>query len=258
MPDSGIIQVAGHDVIKNALEVRKQIGLLTSGERSLYWKLTPVDNLMYFSALYGMPKKEARKRIEYLLNLMDLQDVAYTRVEKLSQGMKQKLALARAMVHDPKILLLDEPTIGLDPSFAKYLRNFIKEELSRNQHKTILLTTHYMYEAEELCDRIAFIDEGVIKELGTPNELKKVLPKERILEFKCHGQIEKDWLTEFEAHIFERDGFVYIRVATDEPESTLQKMLDKLHGRLKVLRVEITEPTLEDVFIYLTGKKLSE
>lgn len=168
IPDGGEIRVFGKNIFKHQLSVRREIGLLTSGERTLYWKLSGHDNLKFFSALYGMEPRDAEKRIAYLIELLGLQEFSRERVERYSSGMRQKISLARALLHDPKILLLDEPTLGLDPQFSRFIRNFIKETLNQKDRKTILITTHYMDEADELCDRIAFIDRGQIVGLNTP------------------------------------------------------------------------------------------
>ncbi len=262
IPDQGTAYVAGYDVRKEPLEVRRRIGVLTGGERTLYWKLTTVDNLKYFAALYGVPKKETKRRIEYLLNLMELEDKANESVERLSSGMKQKLAFARALIHDPPILLVDEPTIGLDPYFARYIRKFIREELSQNQKKTILLTTHYMEEADELCDRVAFMNRGRIDALDTPEALKKNMPQDKVLEIKCLGDFEFNILNRTEGisslNISKQDGFIYIRAGTDNPESVLSRMLELIQNKTKILGVNVTTPTLEDVFVHLTGASLKE
>ncbi len=262
IPDKGTAIVGGYDVLKNPIDVRKKIGVLTGGERTLYWKLSAVDNLKYFAALYGVPRQKVNDRIDFLLNLMDLKERAYENVEKYSSGMKQKLAIARALIHDPPILLIDEPTLGLDPYFARFIRQFIKEELSHKLKKTILLTTHYMDEADELCDRVAFMNRGKIEALDTPIALKKGMPQEQILELKCLGDIKKEDFTQVKEStslsILRQDGYIYLRVNTNNPEVLLSKLVELIRDRAKILSVNITSPTLEDVFVYLTGASLKE
>jgi ABC-2 type transport system ATP-binding protein len=262
IPDGGSAHIAGFDIYNEALEVRKHIGVLTGGERSLYWKLTPVENLRYFSALYGVPRKIHRERIDYLLDLMGLKDKAKTRVEKLSSGMKQKLSLARVLIHDPPILLVDEPTLGLDPYFARFIRDFVKNELNRKLRKTILLTTHYMDEADELCDRIAFMNQGKVEALDTPIRLKQSMPQKQVLEIKCQGDIQKDPLEKVDSaasvSVSHDDGFVYLRINTDNPETLLSDVLQKLGNNVKIFSVRVTVPTLEDVFVHLTGASLKD
>ncbi|OPX18397.1 hypothetical protein BXT86_01370 [candidate division WOR-3 bacterium 4484_100] len=262
IPDAGSIRVAGFDVNKDPLKVRQQIGVLTGGERSLYWKLTPIENLRYFAALYGVPRNQVKERIDYLLSLMELKDKAHTRVEKLSSGMKQKLSIARVLVHNPPILLVDEPTIGLDPYFAQFVRNFIKHELNQRLGKTILLTTHYMDEADALCDRVAFMNQGRIDALDTPTRLKRSIIKKEILEIKCLGELQKEEFPALEnllsLNITRLDGFTYIRMGTDNPERLLSRVIDFIQHRVKVYSVQVTSPSLEDVFVYLTGASLRQ
>ncbi|MDI6839814.1 MAG: ABC transporter ATP-binding protein [bacterium] len=254
IPDEGTATVGGYDILMFPFEVRKNIGVLTGGERSLYWKLTPIDNLRYFGTLYGVPKNELAHRIDYLLELMELVSNANERVERLSQGMKQKLSFARTLIHDPPILLVDEPTLGLDPSFARFIRSFIKNELNKKLKKTILLTTHYMEEADELCDRVAFMNDGKIKAIDTPQNLKDMITHEKIIELKCMGNIDSNTVPG--ASIFHSDGFTFLRMPSADPESCLSSLIDKIRNSAKVLRVEVTNPTLEDVFVYLTGRGL--
>jgi ABC-2 type transport system ATP-binding protein len=262
IPDGGSARIAGFNIYSEALDVRRHIGVLTGGERSLYWKLTPVENLRYFSALYGVPRKVCKDRIDYLLDLMGLKEKAKTRVEKLSSGMKQKLSLARVLIHDPPILLVDEPTLGLDPYFARFIRDFVRNELNKKQRKTILLTTHYMDEADELCDRIAFMNQGKIEALDTPARLKQSMPQKQVLEIKCQGEIEKESFHKMEGaasvSISYDDGFVYLRVNTDNPETLLSGVLEKLGDKAKIFSVRVTVPTLEDVFVHLTGASLKD
>jgi len=262
IPDEGTAIVGGYDVRKDPIAVRRKIGVLTSGERSLYWKLTCIENLRYFAALYGVPKKKIKERIEYLLDLMDLKEKANERVEKLSSGMKQKLAMTRTLLHDPPILLIDEPTLGLDPYFARFIRKFIKEELSGKARKTILLTTHYMDEADELCDRVAFMNKGKIEALDAPSALKKSMPEEQVLEVKCLGDFEKEIFSNIQEslslHLTKRDGFIYVRMNTDNPETLLSRVVDAVRDKAKILSVDVTSPTLEDVFVYLTGASLKD
>ncbi len=262
IPDGGTAIVGSCDVLKDPLGVRKKIGVLTGGERSLYWKLSAYDNLKYFAALYGVPKKRVKERIEFLLELMDLKERANENVEKFSSGMKQKLAIARALVHDPPILLIDEPTLGLDPYFARFIRQFIKEELSHKLKKTILLTTHYMDEADELCDRVAFMNRGRVEALDTPFALKKAMPQEQILELKCLGDLNKEDFNKIKEsaslNISKQDGYHYLRVNTDNPELLLSRLVECVRDKAKILSVQVTSPTLEDVFVYLTGVSLKE
>lgn len=262
IPDAGTATVGGADIQKDPLGVRRMIGVLTGGERSLYWKLTPLENLKYFAALYGVPRKKTTDRINYLLDLMELRHKSHERVEKLSSGMKQKLSIARTLIHDPPILLIDEPTLGLDPYFARFIRGFIKDELHDRLGKTILLTTHYMDEADELCERVAFMYNGKVTALDTPVLLKQSMSQGQVLEVKCLGDSDKDAVRslqeELDISITKSDGFTYMRISTENPEDLLSRVIDAVSDHVKVLSVNITTPTLEDVFVHLTGVSLKD
>ncbi len=264
--DEGTIKIMGKDIYSNSLYCRKQIGLLTSGERTLYWKLSGRDNLKFFAALYGLDGKERDMRIEYLMELLDLKDVQNERIEKYSSGMKQKISLARALLHDPKVLLLDEPTLGLDPQFSRFLRNFIKNSLNKEQKKTILLTTHYMDEADELCERIAFINRGKIVDIKTPYEYKRDLPHTEVLELRCSGIQNCDELlkqlqslkTVEKTTANSVDHVTSIKIILPRAEPILSDTIELVRKQGKILGINVEQPTLEDVFIYVTGTRLSE
>jgi ABC-2 type transport system ATP-binding protein len=205
IPNEGSASVLGHDVVHEPQAVRSLIGWMNGGERTLYWKLSSLDNLRYFGALYGLPGKETDRRIKELLDIMGLWDRRHETLEKFSTGLRQKISIARALLHDPRVLFLDEPTLGLDPTFSRFIRNFLKEKINRDGGKTILLTTHNMHEAEELCDRIFLINNGRIVAQGKPSDLKTQIP------------------------------------------------FDKNRRPPKIV---LDEPSLEDVFIHLTGQPL--
>lgn len=170
-PSSGEATVLGYHCFGDENKIRPKINFVFGGERSLYWRLSAYDNLQYFGDLYRIPSKILKDRIPSLIKLVGLEGREHERVESYSKGMKQRLQIARGLINDPEILFLDEPTIGLDPVGAKDLRNIILS--LKNQNKTILLTTHYMYEADELCDRIAIINNGELLDLDTSLELKR-------------------------------------------------------------------------------------
>src|SRR5438034_4531303 len=185
IPTSGSARVLGHDVVKEAREVRKQIGYVFGGERGVYERLSGYDNLRYFAELYGVPAKIQKQRIEELLELVGLKGREQERAEGYSRGMKQRLHVARGLLHDPEVLFLDEPTIGLDPAGARELRATIASLTGAG--KTILLTTHYMFEADALCDRIAVISKGSIVAEGTPEDLKATVAERTIVEIEAYG-----------------------------------------------------------------------
>ena len=169
-PTSGVAQVLGYNCFGQEKNIRKQINFVFGGERGLYWRLSAFENLMYFGDLYKIPNRILKKRVTELIKLVGLSGREHERVEGYSKGMKQRVQIARGLVNDPQVLFLDEPTLGLDPVGANDLRELIKD--LRAQGRTILLTTHYMQEADDLCNRIAIIDKGKILDIGTPEELK--------------------------------------------------------------------------------------
>src|SRR5436190_2096102 len=185
LPTSGSARVLGFDVVKDARKVRERIGYVFGGDRGLYERLPALDNLRYFAELYGVPGREQRRRIDELLELVGLKGREKERVEGYSRGMKQRLHIARGLLHDPPVVFLDEPTIGLDPVGARELRGVIAGLAAAG--KTILLTTHYMFEADALCDRIAVISNGRIVGEGTPGELKSRVADGIVTEIEVFG-----------------------------------------------------------------------
>jgi len=268
IPDEGTAIVNGFDVVKRPEEVQKCIGVVTGGERGLYWRLTGRENLWFFSQLYNVPEKVAKERIDKLLKLVELEERADEQVEKYSRGMKQRLHVVRGLVNDPPILLLDEPTLGLDPASARVIRDFIKEELQAKQKKTILHTTHYMEEADQLCDRIAIIDYGKIIALDTPENLKKMIQKTDIVEIKVSNlrQEDEEKIGAIEgvkksvvAFTDATVGEATIKIHAEKAEEIIPLTTEFLiKSGARILMLEQTKPTLEDVFISLTGRKLRD
>jgi len=180
LPSEGKAEIEGLNVVKEANAVRKKIGVVTEKLIS-YDRLTPMENLNIFGRLYGMDTKTIRERSEEYLKLVDLWDFRKTRVGNFSSGMRQRLNIVRALIHDPEIIFLDEPTIGLDPTTAHNIRELVRR-LNKEHKKTVLLTTHYMDEADKLSDRIGIIDYGKIIALDTPTNLKASVGPEATLE----------------------------------------------------------------------------
>jgi ABC-2 type transport system ATP-binding protein len=269
IPDSGKAFVNGFDTQKETTMVRASLGMVVGGERTLYWKLTARDNLMYFASLYKMRRSYAKKRIDELLDMFHLSDRADERLEDYSTGMRQKIAIARALLHDPPILLLDEPTLGLDPSFSRQLRAQIKE-LSEKHGKTVLLTTHYMDEADRLCDRVAFINDGRIVAVDTPNRLKAMVKEKELVEVMVYhppADIEaslRSLLPDVEVVKLimgnEDEGTPSrIKIIGKTAEDNIGTVIDALRQKnVRIGCLNVGVPTLEDVFIKLTGTKLSE
>ena len=254
-PTSGTALVLGMDVTRDIYEVRRRIGIVYGGERGLYNRVSALDNLRYFSDLYGVRPDVASKRIPQLLELVGLKDRAEEKVEKYSRGMKQRLHIAKALVHDPELLFLDEPTIGLDPAGARDIRKMVKE--MRDQGKTILLTTHYMFEAEELCERIGVISKGKIVALDTPSALKSRVRDISVIELRTYGasqlyvedlktlpnvvRVVADLASEMQM----------IRVQTPLGADLLPQVLANLPQGAKIIDRTIKEPTLEDAELRL-------
>ena len=264
-PTSGTAHVNGFDLVKQANDVRRSLGTLLAGERSIYWKLTGRENLEYFAALYHIPATVARQRVEELIERMELQDRANELVEKYSTGMRQRVAIAKALLARPPILLLDEPTLGLDPQAARRLRELIAE-LKQEGH-TILLTTHYMEEADQLSDRIGIIDTGRIIALDTPEGLKQRIEQKEVIRLEVAGWHEEiaDKLKSIagienlisrqqsEADVWE------VNMQAHNSRAALPRIVEHISGNgTRLVNMNIVKPSLEDVFIHLTGKALRD
>lgn len=176
-PTSGSLTMNGVDAVKNHLWIKERINVISGGERNLYWRLTAKENLRYFGSLYGLSGVDLDKRIAYLLRTVGLEEAANVPVERYSKGMKQRLQVARGLINDPIYLFMDEPTLGLDIVIAKEIRNLVSD-LAHKEGRGILLTTHYISEAEELCDYIYILDKGRIIAEGTKEQLKGLLAYE--------------------------------------------------------------------------------
>jgi ABC-2 type transport system ATP-binding protein len=185
IPTSGTVQVLGLDVVRQAAELRPRIGLVLGGERGLYNRISARENLRYFADIYGVPLAHRDRRIQEVLDRVGLTEPADRRVEEYSRGMKQKLHLARGILHGPEVLFLDEPTIGLDPKSARETRKLIRGLVADGV--TIFLTTHYMFEAEELCQRIAVLSRGKIVARDTVAGLRKLVGGDRTIEVEAYG-----------------------------------------------------------------------
>jgi ABC-2 type transport system ATP-binding protein len=256
IPTSGSAAIQGYDVVKQAQEVRKIIGFIFGGERGLYWRLSGIDNLRYFGTLYNVHPDVMKTRIPYLLDLVGLAGRGNERVGGYSRGMKQRLHVARTLLHDPEILFLDEPTIGLDPVGAREFRQMIRDLQAEN--KTILLTTHYMFEADALCQRIAVINQGRIVALDTPEGLKRHVRDLSVIEVEMYG-IGQELIDRIRQESFvdavaveNRDQRQMLLVQTIRGAEAVPDLMAALEG-VKVGRVLVREPTLEDAYVRLVG-----
>jgi len=263
IPSSGTIRVLGIDPLARPREVRARLGAMLSGERSLYWKLTGRENLEYFAALYHVPPHEMKTRIADVLAAVKLTDRADDYVERYSTGMRQRLALARALLPDPPLVVLDEPTVGLDPQASRDLRDRVRE--LKAQGRTVLLTTHYMEEADQLCDRVAIVDHGRIVALDTPAALKRTIRAEEVvhLEIGVDGDdaavIDRLGRSATVARTERSNGTLNVTAHCASARDFVPAAFDAARSTGTTIRhVEVVPVTLEDVFLALTGRALRE
>ncbi|MDL1911691.1 ABC transporter ATP-binding protein [Chloroflexi bacterium CFX6] len=263
-PTSGWARVASHDVIQHPSLVRPLINMVSGGESSGYGLLTVRENLWMFSQFYGMPSKEANQRIVELLKMVGLEDRLHTKSSDLSTGLRQKMNIVRGFLTDPEVLFLDEPTLGLDVGAARDVRRLIRGWVDADKSRTLLLTTHYMVEAEELCDRVAIINKGQVLACDTPANLKRNLQRDAIFEIETSPlngltpQMLQDQPEVRKAALTDIEGGAKLELILEE-ESALASVINILTQKeVKVMRLSKREPTLEDVFMDLVGQKMED
>jgi ABC-2 type transport system ATP-binding protein len=260
VPTSGTARVNGYD-LQQEDAIKSSVGLVSGDERSFYWRLSGRRNLEFFASLHGLPAPQRHRRVEDVLELMELREVADQVFQSYSTGMRQRLSLARGLLNNPVILFLDEPTKSLDPIATRHLHDFIKNGLVGQRGVTVFLTTHHLEEAEHLCQRIAIMDKGRIRACGTISELRKVLRKGERYSLRTSGLSEglQDKLADLVASLkvlpSEAETTLLEFDALDD-EETLSNVIEVIHnngGRIRAVSSQTTP--LEEVFAHLTQEE---
>jgi ABC-2 type transport system ATP-binding protein len=248
-PSLGSATINGYDIVCQPAKVRSSIGIVFQAPSSDDM-LTGYENLQLHSMLYSIPRNTRKQRIDEVLNLVGLTERMHDQVKTYSGGMRRRLEIARGLLHKPKVIFLDEPTLGLDPASRetmwKYIQRLVKEEMM-----TVILTTHYMEEADILCDRIGIIDKGRIVALDTPKGLKEGLGGD-IIRIKTHSNPDKITCLDFVRKVEQSDGFLVVSV------NNAKRDLPILLRHVEAEIAESASPTLNDVFIQLTGRNIKE
>jgi ABC-2 type transport system ATP-binding protein len=259
IPTGGIAKIAGFDVVTNPADVRRQIGVISQAMTSDL-DLTGYENLDVYGRFYGVPARERKERIKYLLDMVGLSSRAGELVAAYSGGMRRRLEVARGLVHKPKILFLDEPSSGLDPQSRRVMWELLRQ-IRQESSTTMFLTTHYMEEADALCSRIAIIDAGKMIVIGSPTQLKREIPGSDIvsiaLESLSDGLVSCVKALPFVRNLHMEDET--LRVYVDSGATSLPALMDAIRSSGgRILSASIHEQTLEDVFIHFTGKSIRE
>ncbi len=263
-PTSGRARVAGYDVVKEPGKVRALINMVSGGESSGYGLLTVRENLWMFSQFYGLPSREANDRIRALLKMVGLEDRTETKSSDLSTGLRQKMNIVRGFLTDPQVLFLDEPTLGLDVGASRDTRHLIRSWLDTEPTRTLLLTTHYMVEADELCDRVAIINRGRVLACDSPAALKQQIQRDALFEIAVSGLngLETATLERLpgvrKVSCQESGGQTVLNFILEE-EAALGGVVTRLtESHIRIARLDKHAPTLEDVFVHLVGRSMDE
>ena len=263
LPSSGEAYVDGLDVVHQFRELRHRIAMVSGGENVGFGMLKVKEQLWMFSQFYGMPSGAARRRIDELLERLELTEAANRLVSALSSGMRQKMNLIRGLMTDPRILFLDEPTVALDVGAARDVRHEIRRWMAEDPTRTVILTTHYMMEADELCDRVAIVNRGRIVAEGTPAELKQQVQQNAVVDLQLSpGSRLLDALRGVDgvvaASVLEQDGTdrFSLLLASDAALGGVMRIVET-SGR-EIRGVQKREPTLEDAFVKLVGRGMAE
>jgi len=255
---SGSGTVAGFDISRNKNDVRCSIGVVFQ-EPALDTKLTGRENLEFHSMMYGIGKEDRKARIRDVLNLVDLAEKERVLVEKYSGGMKRRLEIARGLIHRPKVLFLDEPTLGLDAQTRRHIWDYIKK-LNRETDVTIILTTHYMEEADFLCSRIAIMDQGKFVALDSPSKLKDILGGDFVtleIEGRADELIELMENLEWIKTLTQHNG--HLSLTLEKGERRIPELINLASKNdVQVICVQLRKPSLEDVFLHYTGRTIRQ
>lgn len=260
LPSSGRVSVLGYDVERDAQKIRPHINMVSGGEVSGYGLLTVQENLWMFSQFYGIPGPEARERIDHLLRTFSLADKANAKVRTISTGERQRMNVVRGFVTNPELIFLDEPTLGLDVTSSRVIREYIRNWVKGGKTKTVLLTTHYMMEADEMCDRVAIIDKGRILACDSPGNLKRravgspsfTIESTAFEDFEAVRSIPGVQGMSTESH----EGHLRLRLLVEEEAVTSDVVSRIVSKGARVVAIAKRETTLEDVFIQLVGRGL--
>jgi len=267
-PTSGDAFINGFSIAKDQQRVRQNLGVMLTGERTLYWKLTGEENLQYFAALYHLEPSYAKERIPELLKLVGLNERQDTLVENYSTGMRIRLSFVKALLNDARVLLFDEPTASLDPQSSHLIRDIIRN--LKSQGHAIILTTHNMEEADLLSDRVAIIDHGKIEALASPSDLKQKVKTSDVIEIEARNLNEKtagalQSLSEVSKVALTSSSSPQsgetelLRVHVEKGKEVLPRILEFLmRKQVTITKITFIEPTLEDVFIAETGRSLRD
>jgi len=263
-PTSGWAKVAGYNVTTEADMVRPRINMVSGGESSGYGLLTVRENLWMFAQFYGISSKDANQRIKELLDVVGMADRLNSKSSDLSTGLRQKMNITRGFLTDPDVLFLDEPTLGLDVGASREVRRFIRKWVNDHPLRTILLTTHYMVEADELCDRVAIINKGRVLACDSPTSLKKRLQSDAIfrMEVSPLNGLEINQLENIpgvgKVSHHPQDGSVILELILKQDDVISAVVNTMTVAGVRILHLQKREPTLEDVFVDLVGRSMEE
>ncbi len=256
--DKGSINICGMDISKEPLKTKRSIGLVPQ-EIALFEGLNARDNLEYFGGLYGLRGKELKERINEALSIVALDREDKKQVKKYSGGMKRRLNIAAALMHHPKVIIMDEPTVGVDPQSRNYIFEMIKK-INKERKTTIIYTSHYMEEVEELCSRVFILDSGKEIALGTKEELKRMVRGDKIIDIQADGAVEEAALAiknlRDVKNVDASKG--YMKIAAKETIELEDILKTASKEKIKIKNISVEETSLEEVFLTLTGKNLRD